>query len=268
MKKQKEFYIRIVALVTFIVMILINLLANIIPFNGLTTGEVSASYPNLFAPAGITFAIWGLIYILLAIYLLYLFGIFHEDKTSANESVLLKTGILFSLTSIANTAWIFSWHFDNIPLSMILITVILVILIIIRLMLKKVSLSTKEKLFISLPFSVYFGWITVATVANATTLLVSLKWNGFGISEPIWTILILLVAAFIGIATTLKLRDIPYGLVFLWAYVGILIKHISLDGYAGKYPFVIAVIIVCIVAICTTLGLLIIPKKHLNKLVS
>ncbi|MBZ9633687.1 hypothetical protein [Clostridium sp. FP1] len=107
----------------------------------------------------------------------------------------------------------------------------------------------KEKLFVKLPFSVYFGWITLATIANASTLLINLGWNGWSISEQIWTIVILFVGLIIGMTTTLKNKDIPYGIVIFWAYLGILIKHVSSSGFAGMYPGIITTLIISLVVI-------------------
>ena len=116
---------------------------------------------------------------------------------------------------------------------------ILICLIIIKLTIDKAELSLKDKIFVSIPFSVYFGWITVATVANVTTFLVSISWNGFGIPESIWTAIIIIVGLIIGVATVIRFKDTPYGLVFIWAYTGILVKHISSAGFNGEYPMVI-----------------------------
>lgn len=260
--EQKGFIIRIFTLVTFLAMVAVNALANILPINGIMTGAVSDAYPNLFAPAGITFAVWGVIYFLLALYTLYHLGLFQKDKSKVNTKLLQKTGILFSVSSLANTAWIFSWHYDDIPLSMLLMGIILICLIFITHIIKKEQLTTGEKLLVRLPFSVYFGWITVATVANATVLLKSLNFSGFGIPETIWAILILAVAAVIGIAAMVRNRDVAYGLVLLWAYTGILIKHISADGFAGKYPAVIAAVVVCLVLLVVALVYVVIPQKR------
>ena len=87
-----------------------------------------------------------------------------------------------------------------------------------------------------LPFSVYFGWITVATVANITVWLVSIEWSGLGLPDQIWAVLIIAVAAAIGTVTMLRNRDLAYGLVLVWAFVGILIKHTSQTGFGGQYP--------------------------------
>ncbi|MBZ9633679.1 tryptophan-rich sensory protein [Clostridium sp. FP1] len=245
----QETYVKVLKIFTvlsFILMVTVNALANILPINGITTGGVSDSYPNLFAPAGITFAIWGLIYLLLAGFVVYQLGLFKGADTKA---IVKLIGGYFIISSIANIAWIFSWQYKIIPLSMILMIVILVCLIKVNIKINSTQLTLKEKLFVKLPFSVYFGWITVATIANASTLLVSLGWNGWSISEQIWTIVILFVGLIIGMTTTLKNKDIPYGIVIFWAYLGILIKHVSSSGFAGKYPGIITTLIISLVVI-------------------
>lgn len=238
---------KILVTVTFLAMIIVNGLANILPINGQNTGQVSNYYKNLFAPAAITFAIWGIIYVLLAGHTLYQLGIFRGNKSEIKSNLLHKVGIYFSISSIANGAWIFSWHYHMIPLSMVFMIVILVYLILITKEINEHELSIRKKIFIKLPFSVYFGWITVAAIANLVTLFVSLGWNSFGTTEWVWTAIVILVGAIIGSAITIKNRDVAYGLVILWAYIGILNKHISQDGFASLYPAIIVTVSVCIV---------------------
>jgi hypothetical protein len=231
---------------TFLIMIAVNAAANIIPIGGKNTGQVSDSYPNLFAPAGLTFSIWGLIYLLLAGYTVYQLGYFQKGKTVIRERLLIKVGVLFSISSVANAIWIFAWHYEILPASMMLIIVILACLILINQILREEDLSATEKVFIRLPFSVYFGWITVATIANATTLLVSTGFDGLGLSEATWAVIMISAGAVIGIATMLKNRDIAYGLVIVWAYAGIIIKHTSAAGFNGRYPQIITAAGACI----------------------
>lgn len=234
-------WIKVSVIITYIAMIATNALANILPINGLTTGEVSDSFENLFAPAGLTFSIWGLIYLLLGLYSLYQAGLFRDNNRRVK--LLNSVGIIFSISSIANAAWIFSWHYKVLSLSILLMLVILISLITI---VKKIN---KEKLFISLPFSIYFGWITVATIANITAFLVDIGWNRFGISEVFWTITIIIVGAIIAIVTILKNRDFAYGLVIIWAYAGILIKHLSESGFNSMYPSIITTVIGAIIIV-------------------
>jgi len=245
--KNKNLFLKFFVAVTYLGMVIINSLANILPINGVNTGQVSDSYPNLFAPSGITFSIWGLIYLLLAAYTLYQFGLFQKDKGDSKNKLFKKIGTYFSITSIINMLWIFAWHYNFIFISVLLIITILFFLIKIADILKKEKFSLKENLFIKTPFSIYFGWITVAVIANITTFLVSINWNTFGISNQIWTILILLIGTIIGILRILKDRNIPYGLVLIWAYLGILIKHTSPDKFANQYPNIIITLIICIV---------------------
>lgn len=246
--------ISILVLITYLGMVIVNGLANALPINGMITGDISDSYPNLFAPTGITFIIWGVIYALLAAYTAYQLGLFQGDKQQVKTELLNKVGTLFAISSVANIAWIFSWHYKNIPLSMLFMLVILVCLMLINIRINKEKLTSKEKFFIRLPFSIYFGWITVATIANATTLLVDKLGspaNLLGISEVVWTVVILLVGTLIGAVTTLKNRDIAYGLVLVWAYIGILIKHLMAkplpDGFNSQYPAVIVTVITSLV---------------------
>lgn len=255
--------IRVLVVVTFIAMIVVNALANLLPINGMDTGGVSDAYPNLFAPAALTFAIWGLIYLLFAGFTFYQLGIINKNDSISKE-LLNKVGIVFSISSIANTLWIFTWHYNIIILSMVLMAIILISLIIIVNAIKKEPLTLKEKLFVKLPFSICFGWITVATIANMTTLLVSLGWNGFGISETIWTVIILAVGAIIAILTIIRNKDYAYGLVIIWAYIGILIKHISSSGFAGMYPAVITTVIIALALVAVADVFAIVKKANKN----
>ena len=110
---------------------------------------------------------------------------------------------------------------------------------------------------------VYFGWITVATIANATVLLVSTGWNGFGLPEATWTIVILAVGALIGVATLLRFQDIAYGLVLIWAYAGILIKHTSASGFSNQYPGVIVAVNICLALFIAAVVLVLSRKPRL-----
>ncbi len=239
----KSKFLKILAGVTYLAMIVINALANILPINNRTTGAVSNSYPNLFAPAALTFSIWGLIYLFLAGYVVYQF----TKGAKGRESLFNKINPFFIATSLVNFFWVLAWHYDYIGLSTILIATLLILLIKIANILRQEKFSSLEKLLIMTPFSIYFGWITVATIANVTVFLVSVNWNGFGVANYIWTCIILLVGALIGILRMRYDKNIAYGLVLVWAYLGILIKHFSASGFDGKYLSVISTVIICLV---------------------
>ncbi len=247
--------------VTYLVMVTLNALANILPINGITTGDQSDFYGNLFAPAGITFTIWGVIYVLLAAYVLYQFGVFQGGANGNKGRVMGKIGLFFALSSVANSLWVLAWHYDYILVSLILIVIVLICLIRINYLTKDEDFNLKEKFFIRLPFSIYFGWVTVATIANVTTLLVAIGWNGFGISESLWTVFILGVGAAIGILTMFSFRDMAYGLVLIWAYAGIYIKHTSVEGFNGEFRSVIMTVIITLVLFVMAEGYLLFSKK-------
>lgn len=235
---------KVVVAISFLIMIFVNAIANIIPLNGYTTGEVSDLYKNLFAPDAITFAIWGLIYVLLAIYVVY--QLFFNKKNSYID-LYEKIGFYFTLSCIANSAWIFLWHFLQIGFSFVFMLVLLFCLIAIYTIIDAASINLKHKTLLKIPFSVYLGWITVATIANAAAFIVSLGWNAFSITSIFITVIILFIGILIASIIILKNNDIAYGLVIIWAYSGILIKHISSDGFVGEYPVIIAATILSII---------------------
>jgi cell division protein FtsW (lipid II flippase) len=234
--------IKILVALTYLVMVATNVAANALPLNGRGTGEISEAYSNLFTPAGVTFSIWGVIYLLLGAHVLYQLGLFRDrPDTPADVALLNRVGLLFALSSLTNTAWIFAWHYDLIPLSAVLLITIFVLLALIVTTVRRANLTGRRRWFIGVPFSVYFGWSTVAVVANITVLLVYLKWDGFGIADSTWAVAIILVAMAIGTATILRNRDVAYGLVLIWAYVGILTRQTS--ELAGQYPMIIAAVV-------------------------
>ena len=252
--------ISLVVLITYLAMVIVNGLANALPINGMITGDISDSYPNLFAPTGITFTIWGVIYLLLAAHTAYQLGLFRKQGEEVKNALLKEVGTLFAISSLANVAWIFAWHYKNILLSLLFMLIILVCLALIYIRIHKEQMTTNEKVFIRLPFSVYFGWITVATIANVTTLLVDKLGspvNLLGISEVVWTVVILVVGLLISVVTTLKHRDVAYGLVIVWAYIGILIKHLMdkplPDGFNSQYPAVIVTVVISLVVLVATI---------------
>ena len=205
-----------------IAMIVINGLANALPLNGQTTGEISDRFQVYFVPAGYVFSIWGLIYVELAV-----FAVFQALPAQRDNPRLGRIGYLFAASCLANVAWLFLWHYEQFPLTLVAMLSLLVLLIVIylRLGIRQVAVSKAEKWLVHVPFSIYLGWITVATIANATSLLEYYNWGGWGISDEVWTIIMLVVGASIASLVTLTRRDVAYMLVILWAFAGIAVKH-------------------------------------------
>ena len=227
----------------FLGTVIINALANILPINNKTTGELSDQYPNLFVPAGLTFSIWAVIYLLLAIFVIYAL-IIAIKKDDQNSLFIEKIGLFFFVTSVLNMSWIFAWHYENVPLSLLVMFLLLasLIMIYIRLNIGISDSKTSEKYLVHLPFSVYLGWITIATIANVTALLVDIKWNTFGLGEQFWTVVVVIVGIFITLFILFKRKDIFYCLVVDWALIGILIKRISTNTIPDQSVIITAIV--------------------------
>lgn len=224
-KSNITFY-KFLNLFSLIIVLVVNFLANYLPLNGYNTGELSDLYPNLFVPAGLTFSIWGVIYLLLTVFIISQFTNF-SSKEKVKEEIIKKIGPLFFLTSLANTAWIFAWHYLYVILSLFVMLVLLATLILIyrRLEIGFKEYSNKLYYIFILPFSIYLGWITIATIANVTALFVDLNFYGGVLNPIIWTISVLIIGLIITLYILLKRNDIAYSLVVVWAYLGIILKR-------------------------------------------
>ena len=241
-------------IIAVILTIIVNGLANILPIGGKNTGELSDNIPNLFVPAGLTFAIWGIIYVLIILFAIYLAkDLFKKEKTT--KSFLEKISYFFILASLANIIWIFLWHYEQILLSLLAMILLFISLLMIYLRLNMgiEKVSMKEKLFVHVPISVYIGWITVATIANVTAVLVTIGWDGFGISEEIWTMLVIIIATIITILILVTRKDYAYSTVIVWALIGIYLKRIADDSIYGvqtqiAYTAVISIVLILIIA--------------------
>lgn len=207
-----------------VLVLTLNTLAVTLPIAGRNTGEISDFYPNLFVPAGYAFSIWSIIYILLIIFvIIQAKGLFSSTKKAPDY--VQNIGWWFVISCLFNASWILAWHYLLTALSVIIMLGILTSLIQIYLRLDIHYPSNKNPLLVRLPFSVYLGWITVATVANVTAFLVSIDWSGFGISPIYWTVIMILVAASVGVIAFWKRKDVAFVSVLIWALVAILVKR-------------------------------------------
>ncbi len=215
----------ILSIFGFIGMVTVNGLANALPINGYNTGDLSAFYPNLFVPAGITFSIWGLIYLSLIAFLIYQSTVLRKPE----RLFIQKIGFLFFLSCLANAGWIFAWHYQLTLLS-------LAIMLILLLLLLKITIAINvgipqgnpaKKWFLHVPFSMYLGWISIATIANTTAVLVDQNWVGAGLSEALWAKILIVIGAALALIMLQLRKDIIFSLVVVWAFVGIIIKRSS-----------------------------------------
>lgn len=205
----------------FVAVVVVNALANTLPFNGITTGEIADSYPSLFTPAGYVFSIWGLIYLLLAAFVIY-----QALPANRDNPRLARLGYLFVVSCAFNIAWLFAWHYLQIPLSMLLMLGLLTTLVLSyeRLEIGQSNVSRGESLAVRLAFSVYLGWITVATVANASVTLLELGVRG-GWTAPFWAFIALAAATAVGLTVLRRRGDVAFVGVLIWAFVGIAVRQ-------------------------------------------
>ena len=215
----------ILNVLAFISTIVVNALANALPINGKNTGELSDMYPNLFVPAGLTFSIWGLIYAAMLLFIAYQFIL--AFRQTQHNLVIRNIGPWFIVSSIANCAWILAWHYIFPVVSLMIMLILLFSLIKIHLALYRIrsTFSTTSQLLVYPFFSIYLAWITVATIANFTTVFVEWGWNGGAIGPSVWTIIMISVAIGMGIYFAIFRKDAPYTLVIMWALYGIYLKR-------------------------------------------
>jgi translocator protein len=212
-------------ILAFVVMVFVNGLAGSTTLlGGKVTADISNANPTLITPAGYVFAIWGVIYVLLGIFVVY-----QALPSEQGRPFQKRIGWLFVLSSVFNIMWIFAWQFELLIVSVILIFLLLATLISIyvRLDIGRTKVEFSRRLAAHLPFSVYLGWITIATIADVAVTLVSLNWDGFGISAEIWASLVILLALAIAIAVAITRRDVAYELVIVWAFLGIAVNQAS-----------------------------------------
>jgi hypothetical protein len=240
---------QVVNVIAFLAVVVVNTLANILPLNGLNTGEISDRFQVFFVPAGYVFAIWGVIYLALGA-----FTIYQALPGQRENARLQRIGYLFAATSVANIAWLFLWHYEYFLWTLVAMITLLIILIALYLRLKigREPVKRVERWLVDIPFSIYLGWISVATAANITQMLWYVGWDGFGIAPEMWAVLILLVVAVLSTAMAISRGDVAYLLVIIWASAGIAVKQqptpvVSITAWAVAAYAAILVILALIV---------------------
>lgn len=231
-------------------MIAANALANILPINQLNTGQISAFYPNLFVPAGFTFSIWGIIYLLLINYTIsFTYFTILSDKFLKVNTYISSVNKWFLATCFLNASWILAWHYLWIWASVLIMLLFLSVLIYLFILGKKhQSLLNKTQSFLLYtPFIVYLGWISVATIANITALLVKTEWNGLGISPEIWSLIMMVTATILAIYFIFVEKTVSYSLVIMWALWGIRAAR------AVEHPFLSQAALGCLLLILIVL---------------
>jgi translocator protein len=219
-QRHSHLLLAVANIVAFVAVLAVNVLSNALPLNGRTAGEISDSLPSFFTPAGYTFSIWSVIYLgLLG------FAVYQALPAGRARPFQRQIGWLFVASSLANIAWLFAWHYGYYALSVLFMGALLLILIAIYLRLNigrpNPALPPADRLLVQAPFSLYLGWITVATIANVASVAPYLGWDGFGIPGQTWSAVMMGVAAAVAGLLLINRRNLAYAAVLIWALFGI-----------------------------------------------
>lgn len=218
-------------LVFYFLAFVVSMLSQFKLFNNQTNAQISAKYPTVFTPAGLTFSIWGLIYSLL-----FAFVIYHliesnkkEIENRANQAIQ-KIGYLFVLNNVATIFWVFAFSFERLGFSLFLMVIQLITLtlIIVNLKIYKPHTSLTSRLFTQIPLTIYFAWVCVATLANASVYFISINWLS-NYSEQYWATILIWLAVALSVFMVIKKKNPYFGLVIMWAFFGIYLKLYAID---------------------------------------
>ncbi|CAN5914566.1 hypothetical protein BH23ACT10_BH23ACT10_17040 [soil metagenome] len=237
---------QVVTLAGYVLVVTVNALANALPINGITSGAVSDRFPTFVTPAGYVFAIWGVIYALTGV-----FAVYQVRPAVRDDPGLQRLGYAFALSCVFNAAWIFAWHNLQIVVALGLIVALLVTLVVCYERLRGQAQDRADPhrsswtwwAAVRLPFSIYLGWVTVATVANTAVTLVDAGIDG-GAAAPMWGAVALVAATAVGVAMVVRRNDVAFALVVVWALIGIAVAQ------GGRS----SLIVVVAAAACLALG--------------
>jgi hypothetical protein len=209
---------------TYVFMVVMNGLATTLPLNGRTTGEISDSFANTFAPAGYVFSIWGVIYSALMAFVGYSF-----TRPGRSSIAVDRIGWLFVINALANGVWIVFWHYGMFPATMAMTIVLLGTLcaIAVRIGIPASAATRADRWFVHLPFAIYLGWVSVATIANAAVMFLDLGWNGEPLTPVVWTLALIAIATGIGAVMVIRRGEIAFAGVLIWALIGIAVKQVE-----------------------------------------
>jgi hypothetical protein len=245
----KKKTLQIANILAFIFVIIINYTANVGVINGQTVGEISAQYNTLFTPAGYAFSIWGLIYLMLVGFVIYQSrGLF---KKIDNDDFILQIGWWFVVSCIANCLWILAWIHDMIGFSVLLITLLLfsLIKIIINTNMERWDAPFPKIVLLWWPFCLYSGWITVAVIANISVYLTKIGWQGWGLSDVSWTIIMIIVASTVNMFMIISRNMREFALVGIWGLLAVAVANWQLHQSIVITAITVSVILFVAIAI-------------------
>lgn len=209
--------IKMTVILFLIAVIIVNYLATAIPFNNQTQSDISDKHPNYFTPTGFTFSIWGIIYLMLGIFVI---RIALQDALFFEQSYVSTMIVFYLISCVLNMLWLLAWHYLRMEYSTIIMVALLITLIITYLAIPQ------QEFLLKATFSLYTAWISIATIANITILLTTWNIPLFKEHEIMWFIIMITVGLLLSAIVVFSTRDVLYGVVFIWAYYGIMMKHI------------------------------------------
>lgn len=254
---KKERQIKIFAAISFIIMIIFNILTYVFPPGGRNIKEIALSYPNLVFPSIYAHYIWILIYLLLGLFALYQLDLFHKNHNQIKKEVMFHTQISFIAFCWLDMMWITAWLYDYMALSSVILIIIVICIRIVSKSLCTQDLSHLGKFLVKPTFSILYGWLTISVMVNFVLLLKSIGWKGFGIPIPLWAAATLIGVAVYAAVRTRMNRDVIYCLTIIWCYIGILIKHVSKAELNSQYPLIICAVAFCLAILAGSAGFLI-----------
>lgn len=226
--------------VLLVATLIVNALATLLPLGGRDTKEISDMFKNLLTPAGFAFSIWSLIYLLLIGFVIYSFVAERKGRSTA-----AAPGIWFAVSCVLNMAWLFCWQYLLTELSVVVMLLLLATLIIVylRTRLNGERLEVADIAFVKVPFSLYLGWISVATIVNISALIAKYDFGDVGLGARGWAILMLIVAGLLGFAIAFRFRDGVYPLVIAWALYAISVEQADADGAVQTTALIVSIVV-------------------------
>lgn len=227
-KKMEAQGLRVLNLIFFFLMIAVNIGAELLPLNNTTTQQVSALHNTLLTPPGFTFAVWGVIYSWLFLFILFQFGLFRKKGTGDNPDFIHSISVFFIISCVFNMGWIIAWHYDLITLCFVLIFAMWASLFYAFIRLKKEATNAREYFFIQMPFSLYLAWISAAMMINYLIMIKTAVPGLLGLSETAWSSGLIIALFLLTELILFRYRDFTFAIGALWAFAGIL-YHYSMD---------------------------------------
>lgn len=240
---------QLLVVLAFLFSIALNVAANAVPLNGQTTAEISDRFRVYVVPAGYVFAIWGLIYLgQLA------FVVQTLRPTKLRDPLLRRLGLLPALAALLNGLWIMAWHYEVFPASLAIMVGLLLALIAIY---RRGGFDWRarfgsgvprdDRWLVQVPFSLYLGWISVATIANTASVGAWANVPRFGIADEVVAAFVLAIGLLIAVVVMLRTFDATYGAVIIWAYAGIFVKESATPVVAWVAAISVLLMIVLVV---------------------